>query len=60
MSYEIFDQTLGHIVNEIDAYCPDEYALTDAIPWYGSYNEAESITSLLKQNTGHEFVIRRR
>lgn len=58
-SFKIIDRTLGHDVNEEEAYDHELYGECDAPAWYGSRADAEEIASALKECTGHDFVIRR-
>lgn len=60
-SWEVYDTTRGHVVNEQEANCvPGEYGEVDAPSWYGSHPEAEDLAEELAKITGHDFIVRRR
>lgn len=58
-SFEIFDSTIGHTVNEVEAYDAERYDLDDAPDWRGSMTEADEIAERLAESTGHKFVLKR-
>lgn len=58
-SFKIIDKTLGHVVNEVEICDLYLYGKCDAPDWHGPRTEAEENASVLKECTGHDFVIRR-